>query len=331
MNKSKTAVLIVNLGSPESPTPASVKTFLREFLSDKRVIEVNPLVWKFILNCFILPKRSVASAQRYKSIWTKEGSPQIVLTDKIVKGLNELFKQQGSAVTVHSAMRYGKPSISDVIKRLHEEEGVQNILIAPLNPQYSATTTGSIMDVVCDTLKTMRSQPSIRVLRDFFDREEFIDSVADSIKNYWAKKGKIGPNDKLVLSFHGMPVSYIEKGDPYKSQVEVSTRLISEKLDIPESSIVQTFQSRFGKDLWLTPYTDVTLDKLAKDGVKRVDIACPCFVTDCLETLEEIQTEGKETFKKAGGKEFNYIPCVNHDEGWLKNFHRLLSSNLQGW
>ncbi len=327
----RTAVLFVNLGSPEEPTPKAVKKFLKEFLGDPRVIEVNPFLWKLILNLFILPIRSPKSAKRYETIWTPEGSPLIVETKKLTAGMNERLQKKFPGLFCTYAMRYGRPSIADMVKQLHLEMGFQKILLVPLNPQYSATTTGSIMDVLCDTLKTMRSQPEIRTVRDFYDEEAFVGAVARSISDFWAHHGALGKRGRLVFSFHGMPKSYVEKGDPYERQTTIEADLIARLLNLQPDQWIRTYQSRFGKDEWLQPYTEPALINLAKQGIERIDIVCPSFVTDCLETYEEIKDEARKAFLDAGGKEFNYIPCLNSQSIWLDRFCTFISKHLNGW
>ncbi len=330
MNEAKTAVLLVNLGTPEAPTAEALKPYLREFLSDRRVIEVNPIVWKLILNLLILPRRSKASAEKYKTVWRKDGSPLLSYTRQLAEKLGALFDAEGFAVRVGYAMRYGRPSLLEAIPRLHRE-GVEKILIVPLYPQYSATTTATAMDKVCEALTGMRSQPEIRVIRDYHDHPAYIESIASSIQGLWKRKGALAEDGRLVLSFHGMPKSYCEKGDPYDKQVKRTVELVTEKLGIDPALVVCSYQSRFGKDVWLQPYTAPTLAELAKSGVKRVDAVCPGFSADCLETLEEIKEDAKSVFISSGGKTFNYISCLNAGDQWVESLKGMIEPHLGGW
>ena len=331
MSYDRPAVVFVNLGSPKEPTPKAVKQFLKEFLGDPRVIEVNPILWKIILNLIILPIRSPQSAKRYETIWTPEGSPLVVETEKLVGGMGQRLGKKFPGLFCTYAMRYGDPSIANVVRNLHLEKGFQKILLVPLNPQYSATTTGSVMDALCDVLKTMRSQPEIRVVRDFHNEDAYIEALAKSISDFWKKHSPLGEKGKLVLSFHGMPQNYVNKGDPYQDQTVVESDLIANRLNLKSDQWVRTYQSRFGKDVWLQPYTEPTLVELAKQGTERIDIVCPSFITDCLETHEEIEGEARKAFLDAGGKGFNYIPCLNAQDYWLDLFSDFLGKHLNGW
>ncbi len=330
MTSPHTAVLLVNLGTPEEPTAKAVKPFLKEFLSDPRVIEVNPTLWKIVLNCMILPRRSPKSAKKYEKVWMKEGSPLIVHTKNLVPKLQKRLDPDKKEIKVDYAMRYGKPSIKDVLPKLHSE-GAEKVLIVPMYPQYSATTTGTAMDMVCDALKAMRSQPEIRNIRDWHDHPAYIKAIADSVRLHWKRKGPLDEKSKLVLSFHGMPQSYCRKGDPYKEHVFKSAKLIEKELGLKPEQLVVTFQSRFGQDLWLEPYTEPTLRELPSQGIERVDILCPGFSADCLETLEEIDMDCRKAFLDSGGKQFNYIHCLNSDDGWVNALNEIVSPHLSGW
>ena len=318
MNSEKTAVLLVNLGSPEAPTARALRPYLKEFLSDRRVVDVNPLLWAVILRCIIVPFRSPKSAERYASVWTDRGSPLAVYTQDLAEQLSVSLAQSGTPMRVAFAMRYGKPSQDEVFRSLHEREGYDRIIVIPLYPQYSATTTASVMDGLTESLRGMRSQPKLQFVRDYHDNPAYINAVADSIRNLWQQKGPLGRNDLLVLSFHGMPKRFCELGDPYEQQARRTADFIREELGVTEDQAPMVFQSRFGKEEWLQPYLSDALLQYAHRGVERVDVICPGFAADCLETLEEVGEEGRATFLEAGGKEFNFIPCLNATEGGVQ-------------
>lgn len=326
-----TSILLINLGSPDAPEAPEVKRYLKEFLSDPRIIELSPWVWKPILHGIILNTRPAKSAAKYKTVWTDRGSPLIFHTQDLAEALSLKFASKATNVRVDFAMRYGNPSVSSVMRRLVEKEGVNRILVVPLYPQYSATTTASVMDAVCDSLKGMRYQPEVRELRDYFREPGYIQSITQSVKDHWEVVGPLPENGRLFLSYHGMPESYVLKGDPYQKQCEETTRLLIDALQIPERMVLSGYQSRFGKDVWLQPYTQPTVELLAKEGVERVDILCPGFAADCLETLEEIGEEVKESFIKAGGKTYHFIPCLNAQDYWVSAFQAILEKNLIDW
>lgn len=325
-----TSILLINLGSPDAPEAPEVKRYLKEFLSDPRVIELSPWVWKPILHGIILNTRPAKSAAKYRTIWTDRGSPLIFHTQDLADALSLKFASKATNVRVDFAMRYGNPSVSSVMKRL-VEEGVNRILVVPMYPQYSGPTTASVMDAVCDALKEMRNQPEVREIRDYYREPGYIHSIVQSIKDHWDKVGALPESGRLFLSYHGMPESYALKGDPYRKQCEETTRLLIDALQIPENKVLTGYQSRFGKDVWLQPYTQPTVESLAKDGIERIDILCPGFAADCLETLEEIGEEVKESFTNAGGKTYHFIPCLNAQEYWVSAFQEILERNLAGW
>ncbi len=331
MSTVKTSVLLINLGSPEAPEVPQVRAYLKEFLSDKRVIEISDWIWKPILYAFILRKRPAVTALKYQSIWTEEGAPLLVYTRHLAESLQKMLDPKVEKIRVDWAMRYGFPSIDATIKRLHQKEGVEKILLVPLYPQYSATTTATVMDVVGSTLASMRSQPEIRLIRDYHRHPSYIQAITKKIQQLWKEKGTLTGDARLVLSFHGMPQSYSDKGDPYRNQCETTAELIRKELGLDQEKLVLSYQSRFGKEEWLKPYTDRTLEQLACDGVRRVDILCPGFSADCLETLEEINQEVRDIFLNAGGKEFNYITCLNDDSDWVKSLSEILTPHLFGW
>jgi len=324
----KTGILLVNLGTPDAPTPAAVKAYLREFLSDPRVVEIPKPVWWVILNLFVLTKRPKDSATRYASVWTREGSPLRIYTEqqaKLLQGYLGLGVK--SPFVVEHAMRYGSPSIPEKLRRLREE-GCDRILVLPLYPQYSASTTATVFDAVFDELKRLRNAPALRTVKQFHDDPRYIAALAQSVRDDWTKHGR---PDVLLMSFHGVPRFSLDKGDPYHCQCQKTGRLLAEALDLKPHQYRVAFQSRFGRAEWLKPYTADTLHELAKSGTARVDVACPGFVSDCLETLEEIAIEGKAEFLKAGGKEYRYIPCLNDRDDWMRALTGIAIDNLGGW
>jgi len=325
----KTAVLLINLGTPEAPTTKAVKTYLREFLSDPRVVEIPKLLWWLILNGIILNTRPKKSAAKYASIWMPEGSPLKVHTERqtiLLQGyLHE--KTGGMPLLVDYAMRYGNPAITDVLAGL-KAQNCQRILLVPLYPQYAASATATAIDAVTGELLKMRNLPALRSIKHFHDNAAYIKATAQNIRDYWTLHGH---PDKLVMSFHGVPRYTLDKGDPYHCECQKSGRLIAEELGLGKEQYTVSFQSRFGKAEWIKPYTTATLKELGRQHTRRVDIVCPGFVADCLETLEEIAQEGKEDFLHAGGGEFHYIPCLNERPDWIHALAGLVLDNLQGW
>lgn len=322
----KVAVLLVNLGSPTEPTPGPVRRFLREFLSDTRVVEIPKFVWFFILNFIVLVIRPKKSAEAYASIWSDEfGSPLTHYTTQQAKHVGNALKTD--AVTVDYAMRYGMPSIKSRIKMLNEQ-GHDRIVLLPLYPQYSATTTATVIDETGRALLKLRDQPAIRFVKDYHDEPAYIKAMAHSIRAYWAEHGQ---GDKLLMSFHGIPVRCVRKGDPYEKQCKITGHLLAEALGLHEDQWLMTFQSRFGAEKWLQPYTDKTLEALGTEDIARLDVYCPGFSSDCLETLEEIAMEGKDIYQEHGGGEFHYIPALNDSDESIQALTELAKSNLKGW
>ncbi len=325
---SKTAIVLVNLGTPDAPTASAVRRYLREFLSDPRVVEIPKMVWWWILNLIILPFRSGKSAKKYAMIWTKEGSPLKVHTEKQALLLRGYMGERGhSALQVVPAMRYGQPAISQVLDQL-KQEGCERILILPAYPQYSATTTGSIFDAIFAKYTKVRNVPELRFVKHYHDNEGYIIALRDAVLAYWEQNGR---GDKLVLSFHGLPQRNFEMGDPYHCECYTTARLLAQQLGLNKDQYLVCFQSRFGKAKWLQPYTTASLQTLAKEGVKRVDVICPGFISDCLETLEEIAIEAKHLFLDSGGKEFHYIPCLNERHKWISALAEIAEQHLIGW
>jgi ferrochelatase len=292
------------------------------------VVEIPRPIWWLILNVFILNTRPKQSAEKYKTIWTKEGSPLLVHTAaqaKLVSGyLRSIVK---SPLLVDYAMRYGNPSVHSVISALCQQ-GADRIVVVPLYPQAAASSTGSAFDAVFDAVRRMRNVPALRFVKHFHDHPRYIAALAQSVRDHWTVNGR---GDKLVMSFHGVPRFHLEKGDPYHCECQKTGRLVAEALGLARDKWLVTFQSRFGRAEWLRPYTQQTLEALGAEGVKRVDVMCPGFVGDCLETLEEIAVENKAAFLEAGGKEFSYIPCLNERDDWIKALCHIVADNLHGW
>lgn len=322
-----TGVLLCNLGTPEAPTPAAVRTYLAEFLGDPRVVEIPRAAWLPLLYGVILPLRSKQSAAKYRKIWTPEGSPLKVWTEKQAKRLQGWLGEQGHRVKVDYAMRYGTPPIASQLDAL-AAAGASRILVLPAYPQYSGTTTASIIDAVGGWTRRQRNVPELRFVNRYHDDAGYIRALARSIERHWRASGR---PDHLVLSFHGVPERTLLLGDPYHCECRKTARLLAEALQLQPSQYTVSFQSRFGKAKWLEPYTQPTLEKLAREGVRRVDVACPGFTSDCLETLEEIAMEVREAFLHAGGQEFRYIPCLNDDTEWIHALGAIALRHLAGW
>ena len=323
----RTAVLYCNLGTPDSPSTADVRRFLGEFLSDHRVVEIPRILWWLILHGIILRFRPAKSAAKYASIWTPEGSPLKVWTEKQAKLLQGWLGQRGYQVPVRYAMRYGSTSIPSQLDAL-KAEGVTRVLIMPAYPQYSATTTASLFDAVYTWAAKVRNLPELRFVNRYHDDAGYIAALAGSIQRYWATHGQ---PDQLVMSFHGVPERTLALGDPYHCECFKTARLLAQALGLNQEQFKVTFQSRLGRAKWLEPYTEPTLIALGKSGVRRVDVVCPGFTSDCLETLEEISVEGREAFVHAGGKEFHYIPCLNDDPAWITALCGITQQHLAGW
>jgi ferrochelatase len=325
----KTAVLLINLGTPEAPTAEAVRPYLKEFLGDPRVVEIPRLAWWLILNGIILNTRPKKSAKKYASIWMQTGSPLKVHTERQTQLLRQHLQASLGDTTpvVDYAMRYGNPSVASVLNKL-KAQNCQRILLLPLYPQYAASSSATALDAVFQELLHMRNTPAIRTVKHFHDDPGYIKSTAQNIRDYWESHGR---PDKLVMSFHGVPSFTLEKGDPYHCECLKTGRLVAEELGLTKEQYVISFQSRFGKTEWIKPYTTATLQALGKQGIERVDVVCPGFVADCLETLEEIAMEGKADFLNAGGKDYHYISCLNERPDWIKSLGNLVLNNLQGW
>ncbi len=324
----RTGVLLVNLGTPEAPTAKGLRPYLRQFLGDPRVIEWPAWLWKPILNGIILNVRPKNSAKLYASIWTDQGSPLLAYSQRITDQLRTTLQAEwDDAILVELAMRYGRPSIQEKLEAMRQAN-VQRLLIVPLFPQYSATTTATIYDVVFDELKRWRWMPELRTVTGYHDHPLYIRALSASIRHAREQSGRA---EKLLFSFHGIPKSYFEKGDPYHCYCHKSARLVAEELGLAHDAYQVCFQSRFGPEEWLQPYTDKTLESWAKQGVGSVDTICPGFAVDCLETLEEMAEENREVFLEAGGKEYRYIPCLNDGADQIALMLDLVRRNLHGW
>ena len=319
----KTGVLLINLGTPDSTRWWDIRKYLKEFLSDRRVIEVNPILWQIILNLFILTFRPSKTAHAYKKIWRKETneSPLLYFTRSQAKKLND--KIGNNKLIIDFAMRYGNPSIKSKLNFL-KDEGCENIIILPLYPQYAAATTATVCDEVYRSLMGMRWQPSLQVVPHYESEPAYIEALTKSlvrkIENISWKP------DLIISSYHGIPKKYFDKGDPYHCYCHKTTRLMKEKFNLIDIQL--TFQSRFGPQEWLTPYTDKTLESLPENGVKNLLVICPGFASDCVETLEEIDIQGREIFLNNGGKNFELIPCLNDSSDHIDLFEKLISKYI---
>ncbi|MCQ9326388.1 ferrochelatase [Neisseria dentiae] len=321
--QNKTAVLLMNLGTPAAPTAAAVKPYLRDFLSDKRVVELPKPLWQPILHGVVLTLRPKKSAHGYEKVWLPEGSPLAVYTEKQA----ELLAQRLPDIIVRHAMSYGNPGVPQVLREL-KAQGVMQVLAVPLYPQYAASSTGAALDKVFGELLQQRNQMSVRTVSRFYNDEGYIAAMKQHIEAYWAQHGRGG---KLMLSFHGIPQKNSDDGDPYPHECHETARLLAKALSIGENDYVVSFQSQFGKAKWVGPGTQELFDRLPKQGVLDLDVFCPGFVSDCLETMEEIAIAGREQFHEAGGRQYRYIPCLNTDAAWIDALAALVERNLQGW
>jgi protoporphyrin/coproporphyrin ferrochelatase len=322
-----TAVLLCNLGTPEAPTAAAVRPYLAEFLADPRVVEIPRVLWLPILYGVILPLRSAKSAAKYATIWMPEGSPLKVWTERQAKRLQGWLGEQGHRVRVAYAMRYGQPSMARQLDAL-ADEGATRILVLTAYPQYSGTTTASVIDAVAGWTRTRRHVPELRFVNRYHDDRGYIQALAHSVQRHWREHGR---PDHLVMSFHGVPERTLHLGDPYHCECRKTARLLGETLELQPADYTVTFQSRFGKAKWLEPATEPTLKALARAGKRRVDVICPGFTSDCLETLEEIAIEGRQAFLVAGGQDFHYIPCLNDQTEWIHALGTIALNHLAGW
>ncbi len=324
----KAGILLVNLGTPTAPTAKALRRYLAEFLGDPRVIEAPRWLWWLILHGVILRIRPSRSAHAYARIWTERGSPLRVGSEALAAGLQaELERRRRGSLKVALAMRYGAPSVAQAIEAL-QRDGVRRLLVLPLYPQYSATSTGSVIDAVADSFKRLRWPPELRIVNDYHDDLAHIEALARRIERAWAEQGR---GEKLLLSFHGIPQRYVQAGDPYHAQCEATARLLRRRLGLDETQLLVSYQSRVGREPWLQPYTDQTVRQLAAAGVKRLDVACPGFAVDCLETLEEIAMQNHDFFVEAGGETLRYIPALNDSAEQINALASLALRHLQGW
>jgi ferrochelatase len=323
----KAGVLLVNLGTPDAPTAPALRRYLRQFLWDPRLVEMPRPLWWLILHLLVLPRRPRQSAHRYAKIWTADGSPLKLHTERQAKLLRGFLGDRIKGLVVDYAMRYGSPSVAEGLARLRAQH-CDRILVLPLYPQYAASTTASMMDAVGAAFRDMRNQPALRSVRHFHDDAGYIKALANSISEYWSRQGR---PDQLVMSFHGLPRFTLDRGDPYHCECHKTARLLAEALGLAPKDYRIAFQSRFGAAKWLSPYTSDVLKELGTKRLARVDVVCPGFVADCLETLEEIAIEGKGIFLTAGGGEYRYIPCLNERDDWMRALANIAARNLQGW
>jgi protoporphyrin/coproporphyrin ferrochelatase len=321
------AVLLVNLGTPDAATPAALRRYLAEFLSDPRVVEIPRLLWWPILHGIILRTRPAKSAAKYAGVWLPEGSPLAVWTARQAGALADTLRERGHTVDVRWTMRYGRPSVGSMLDALRAD-GATRILVLPLYPQYAAATTASVTDAVMQWAASARRLPELRFVNEYHDDAGYIGALAASVTEHWRTRGR---GQRLLLSFHGLPQRSLVLGDPYHCQCQKTARLLAERLALAPADVLVTFQSRFGKAKWLEPYTEPTLRRLAAEGVKRIDVMCPGFVADCLETLEEINQEARAAFLGAGGESFEYIACLNDQRAWIDSLATLAERHLQGW
>lgn len=321
-------VLITNLGTPEAPEKKALKPYLKQFLSDPRVVEVPRLLWWFILNVIILNVRPARSAEAYATVWEERGSPLLLHTRDQASALRQVLgERHGDRIVVDYAMRYGRPALSNRIQAMLDA-GVRKLVVMPLYPQYSGPTSGSTFDALAEDFRARRWLPDLRFVAQYHDHPGYIHALADSIRSYRVSNGGA---DRLIFSYHGEPRRYLEEGDPYHCQCHKTTRLVAQSLGLADDDYLTTFQSRFGREEWLQPYTDETLKSLPDQGIKRVQVVCPGFSADCLETIEEIGEENREYFMEAGGEDYAYIPCLNATPTHIDFLADLAAEQLSGW
>lgn len=327
-NPASAGVLLVNLGTPKEPTPRAVRRYLAQFLSDPRIIEAPPWLWWLALHGLILRVRPARSARLYEKIWTPQGSPLLIGTAALAAGVQHALKQQRPGpILVRYAMRYGEPSIQAALRDL-AQAGARRLLVLPLFPQYSGTTTASALEAVGAELAGWRWVPDLRFIADYHAEPRYIEALARSVETHWQAHGRA---QRLILSFHGIPERYFRAGDPYFCQCQATARALRERLDLREEDTVVCFQSRVGREQWLAPYTDEVLTAMPRQGISHVQVLCPGFAIDCLETLEEIALRNREYFLAAGGEHFEYIPALNTSEGHIAALSELILRNGQGW
>lgn len=326
-NQPKFGVLLVNLGTPDAPTTSAVRRYLAQFLADKRVVDAPRWLWWLILNGIILRFRPRKAARAYQSIWTAQGSPLLVIAKQQQQALQAaLAEQLKQSIPVALGMTYGNPSLASALSDL-QQQGVQRVLVLPLYPQYSSSTTASVFDAVAQALANTKHLPELRFIKQYFDQPAYIKALADSVRT--ARQQSAG--DKLLLSFHGIPQRYENNGDPYPSQCRQTAEQVAAELGLTKDQWLCTFQSRFGREEWVKPYTDKVLQEWAEQGVEQVDVISPAFAADCLETLEELAIENRQLFLDAGGKSYQYIPCLNAEPAHINLLSQLVVQHSQGW
>lgn len=321
-----TGILLTNLGTPQAPTPAAVRRYLAEFLADPRVVEAPRWLWLPLLHGIILRSRPRRAARAYASIWSEEGSALLAITRRQAAALQAALQQHHASYRVIAAMRYGQPSIAAGLHALREQ-GAGRILVLPAYPQYSSTTVGSVFDAVSEELRRWRWLPELRFITHYHDDDGYIDALAESVQAHWRSRGR---GECLLMSFHGIPKQYAEAGDPYPTQCQHTASLLAERLGLTSAHWEVTFQSRFGPTEWLRPYTDERLRDLARAGIRQVDVICPGFAADCLETLEEIAIQNRQVFESAGGRTLRYIPCLNDSPGHIHALTHLIRRHAGG-
>ncbi|EOG7599122.1 ferrochelatase [Vibrio cholerae] len=304
-NHKKLGILLANLGTPQAPTPQAVKAFLSQFLHDQRVVDMSRWLWCPLLHGIILPTRSPKVAKLYQSIWMDEGSPLMVYSRRQRDKLAELSQRP-----VELGMTYGEPSLLDGVRKL-QQQGVEQIVVLPLYPQYSATTTAAVFDGIAKALRQLPVVPELHFIRDYHDHPLYIQALAKSVRASWQLHGQ---GDLLLCSYHGIPKRYAQNGDIYPEHCKKTTELLAQALGLPQDKVMMTYQSQFGKEEWLQPYTDKTMEALPRQGIKKLDVICPAFSVDCLETLEEIAEQNQEIFLHSGGEAFHYVPCLNDSQ-----------------
>ncbi len=320
-------VLLVNLGTPDEPTPSAIRRYLTEFLSDPRVIEIPQWIWQPILRTVVLLRRPHALAPRYREIWLEQGSPLLVWSQAQAGQVREQLLTQQVNARVELGMRYGNPSVAHAMDALRKQ-GCDRILVVPMYPQYAASTTATAVDQVAACAARLRNQPELRFIKRYHDLPDYIQAMAGKVRRYWAEQGR---PERLLLSFHGLPRVTIEQGDPYRRDCMETAQLLRQALGEDGHLVYVSFQSRFGAQAWLQPYTEPTLRAWAKEGIRRVDVMCPGFLADCIETLEEIQMQCRDAFLQEGGSQFRYIECLNDDPAWGVGLAGLVRRHMAGW
>ena len=326
-SKEKIGVLITNLGTPDAPNRKKLKVYLNQFLSDPRVIELPKILWQILLKLVILQVRPSKSAEAYRQIWTDKGSPLLDIANRQLSKIQSSFSSKSDNIVFEVGMRYGNPSIPNALLKLQNKQ-VRRLLVLPMYPQYCAATTGSTFDEVTNVLQKWRWIPEMRFINQYFEEKNYIEALSNSINTFWKNNQK---PQKIIFSYHGIPKRYLTNGDPYHCFCLKTTRLVKEHMDLSDDEIMTTFQSRFGREEWLKPYTSETLKELPKQGIKNIHIISPGFSSDCLETLEELEEENKEYFMESGGESYNYIPCLNDNEDHIDVFVNLIKKHIQGW